>query len=1450
MKYRGNTPAVINPKHDDIIFQILDWQGEDEPKSLLPGDAIPIGWKPTNGPEKNHTNTNNNNDNCIENNNNADKCEDDDTDDENIEILDEDVEDLQFQRELAHELHDRQYSEREYKIRIFGVTSMGQSVCVNVTNFMPFLYIKPARNITWTAKHTDAFNLWLPKLLSGLPTMYGKRNYARALINIKLEMRKDFVGFRNEQKEIFFKLTISTVASLKAIGNFFDKNKNLQIPGMPGGESVDFEVFEANIIPFIRLIHQQNLNPAGWVKLAAGEYTIPSIKSKKWSRCQIEASIDAIKLTKIESADIAPFLIASFDLECTSEDGSFPNPRRKGDSVIQIGMTVFQYPEKNPIIQYIGTLGKCAPIDGVIVESSMTEGDLFVKWLRFIYKVDPDIITGYNIWGFDWRYLHERSGFLNMGDEFKDFGRLRGRPSRWIEQKLASNALGDNFLKYYDLTGRIQIDMMKLIQKDHKLDMWKLDFVAHHFMGLNKVDLLPKEIFKKFQEGSPENLKEIAIYCIQDCALCNHLMNKLEVVANNLGIANVCYVPLSWLFLRGQGVKIFSLVSRQCYTEGFCMPWIRKNNYWRNRGYPAVNDASSYEGAIVLPASPGIYMEPITIMDYGSLYPNSMIAENISHDSIVYFQIFDNDNNIMYEWGDRKYDNLPGYVYNNIEFDNKTTKDIFSALNGKVLDIDAEIPVSRKQSVKIPNGRTVCRYAEKVTGEKNVIPRILQELLKARKITRKKIELEIIKTKTDIYEGWIREAGNVLFITSEDGKKHTIQCGEVVVREDKYSTFQKKVLDGLQAAYKVTANSLYGQVGAPTSPICMKELAASTTATGRKQLKIAQNFVETEYPGAKVIYGDSVSGDTPLLLRNTSSGKISIQTIQNLATKWEQYDEFKQTDTNRREKEQARVFLEVWTNCKWAKIRRVIRHKTCKRMFRVTTHTGCVDVSEDHSLLDTLEKQLKPMECQVNRTNLLHSFPVNYMPIGQKYRNLSVLRTMSKIEAQRFYYEKKCMGYQPIIHVNENIIEIGLDGDGDTTLTGLIELPASNMDVFIYDLETSAGNFHAGIGELVVKNTDSIFCNFVPYLKAVSGQESKNEKVLLQACIDLGIKAAGQITDAHLKKPQTLNYEKVLYPFIQFAKKRYVGHLYETNVNKYYRKEMGIVLKRRDNAMIVKKIYGGMIDHVLKYQDLQAAVQYFQTHMRALLNGEVDIKELIVTKTLGSKYKDRTRIAHAVLADRIGERDPGNKPASNERIPYVFIEIPAGQKKVNLLQGDRIEHPDYIKAHPEIHLDYRQYWDCQVKTPCLQLLALALVDLPGYGSGWLERVEHMLKKKGLDTDKYDESLDTLKRQEVERLLCTNLIAEDNAKRDLRWGIIIKQKNLTISGGQLSMLQFMKDDKNSHQVLDENTILNRLDKIKIRNEKEINRQLTVKGIDKSVLNNTLTTFWASAGTTAK
>ena len=74
----------------------------------------------------------------------------------------------------------------------------------------------------------------------------------------------------------------------------------------------------------------------------------------------------------------------------------------------------------------------------------------------------------------------------------------------------------------------------------------------------------------------------------------------------------------------------------------------------------------------------------------------------------------------------------------------------------------------------------------------------------------------------------------------------------------------------------------------------------------------------------------------------------------------------------------------------------------------------------------------------------------------------------------------------------------------------------------------------------------------------------------------------------------------------------------------------------------------------------------------------------------------------------MGKRDPGNMPRSNDRIPYAFIRIDKqGKEDKKTLQGNRIEHPDYIKEN-NLKLDYLFYITNQIMVPTIQFFELLI----------------------------------------------------------------------------------------------------------------------------------------------
>jgi DNA polymerase elongation subunit (family B) len=204
---------------------------------------------------------------------------------------------------------------------------------------------------------------------------------------------------------------------------------------------------------------------------------------------------------------------------------------------------------------------------------------------------------------------------------------------------------------------------------------------------------------------------------------------------------------------------------------------------------------------------------------------------------------------------------------------------------------------------------------------------------------------------------------------------------------------------------------------------------------------------------------------------------------------------------------------------------------------------------------------------------------------------------------------------------------------------------------------------------------------------------------------------------------------------------------------------MGIILKRRDNADIAKDIYGGIIDILMKDANIEKAIEFLKYKLDELVNGKVPIEKLIISKSLRSFYKNPAQIAHNVLAERIGVRDPGNKPAPGDRIPYVYIQT-TGKK----LQGEKIETPQYIKDK-KLKIDYGYYITNQIMNPVLQLFSLVLYDMKEFKrrkNSFIQELECF--KCNMEHEKYLKKEQDLKDKEVEKILFQQYLIIDKNKK--------------------------------------------------------------------------------------
>jgi DNA polymerase elongation subunit (family B) len=1232
---------------------------------------------------------------------------------------------------------------KHFTIQMFGINEQGNTCCIIVRDYEPFFYVKVPETWGFDAK---------ARFITDLKKAVGKFNEDSILTDeCKLLRRKTLYGFDGGKDHKFLMLKFKNMATMNRAKNQWYIRKGDEMRLNQHGYN-DTQIYEANIPPLLRYFHIKDISPSGWVKVKGDPI---ETQSQKQTTCHYEYCVGhKCVVPQPEKETLVPYKIMSFDIEASSSHGDFPVPIKtykklaanivdaclkepaaatksevqrmirtafhdpksrsapaftlhddieriytktapgtqqldvmfermwstpmqtlvqeadpdaltvntiermfekqraeadaefadhdddgdddaaadaaddtksvfttntyawnqnskpnanaasaataksiadmlrspgldretkinhmndallvvpfpavEGDKVTFIGSTFLRYGEDRPYLNHCLALGSCDPVPGAEIVSCKTERALLQAWTALVQREDPDIIIGYNIFGFDYNFMfrralenHVEDDFLKLSrnaDEFcgkRDF--KTGRVN--IEETSIALASGQYDLHYIAMSGRLQIDMYNYFRRDYNLTSYKLDYVGSYFIGddvrsiehhadrtrifsknltglevgnyialeetghstdpykdgqkfqvvmvdraagqfeivghetpdltkhvrwgVSKDDVTPQDIFRMTNEG-PGPRAVIAKYCIQDCNLVHHLMNKVDVITGYNEMAKICSVPISFLVIRGQGIKLTSYMAKKCREKNTLMPVIDKGP-----------SGEGYEGAIVLPPKRGLYLDnPVACNDYSSLYPSSMISENLSHDSKVWTKEYDLDGNLVRETGEKDpktrqhvYDNLPDYSYVDVEYDTYRWK-----------------PNPHGKMEKHLSGKKVCRFAQFKDGAKAILPSILEELLAARKATRK-------------------------------------------LAEQQSDPFMANVLDKRQLAYKVTANSLYGQCGAKTSSFYEVDVAASTTATGRKLLTYAKRMVEE-------VYGNA--------------------------------------------------------------------------------------------------------ECQTSKHG--------------------TVRTRA---------------------------------------------------------------------EYVYGDTDSVFYTF--NLETLEGTPIRG-KPALEITIELA-RQVGDMASAFLKSPHGWVYEKTLMPFGLLQKKRYFGILYETDPNKGKPKSMGIVLRRRDNAPIVKDVYGGLIDILTKQQDLEAAIKFVRESLQILVDERVPMDKLIITKSLRSTYKNPQQIAHKVLADRMGKRDPGNKPSSGDRIPFVYIHN--ADKKA--LQGERIETPDYIRAK-RLKPNYSFYITNQIMKPVAQLFGLVLEQMAAFRrkkARFLEELESVKSNWTDSDDKLQKKLDDLRFKEVRELI--------------------------------------------------------------------------------------------------
>ena len=546
---------------------------------------------------------------------------------------------------------------------------------------------------------------------------------------------------------------------------------------VPDGAAHVRDVCEHLVSPDTKFLDDTGLRPSGWLALeahadACEESGLRYTHAKRELCCDLGA-IRALP----DREDTAPFAIASIDIECRQgADGSFPKPER--DPIICIGTVLTRAGAPDARRDMIHAVRDCGRVDGTeMSDKHPDELRMLEAWRDDMVASDVCVFIGYNLWGFDYRYMVARHNTLverrhaeALAEEppepvdgwvcsptapcrFRMLSMFVTEPATAKPKRLSSAAMGYNELFEILATGRVTLDLLLYMKTNYKRSRYTLNAIATEFIGDQKEEISHADIYR-YYDGTPEQRAKYCSYCVQDCALPVQLCFKLAVVEDYIQSSRVQWTQLSDLVSRGQQIRVFNMLHHYAHAQGYL---IDRDSRSADKGG---SSGEGYEGATVLDPTPGFYQEPIATLDFASLYPSIMRAHNLCYTT---------------RWASQA--EPPPWL----------ETELFEG----------------KRFVTDPRFR-------------GVLPRMLDELLAARKATKR-----LMARETD--------------------------------------PRRKALLDKKQQAQKVSANSVYGFTGACENGMlpCM-DVAATTTGRGRDYIARTSAMVRERYR-LDVIYGDTDS---------------------------------------------------------------------------------------------------------------------------------------------------------------------------------------------------------------------------------------------------------------------------------------------------------------------------------------------------------------------------------------------------------------------------------------------------------------------------------------------------------------------------------------------------------------------------------------------------------------
>lgn len=285
------------------------------------------------------------------------------------------------------------------------------------------------------------------------------------------------------------------------------------------------------------------------------------------------------------------------------------------------GLRYFSFDIENSIEdQHIYCICTRVEEDGVFTTPEPLYGDekdIILGFSDLIQKIDPDVITGYNIDNYDIRKIKERADALRLKNAMRwgrdirtrddDFGKGDSNYSKAGEPRLFNE-------RFWRVKGRLIVDAWWAAKRELRPKQETLNAVSLQVLGEEKLDVDPKHM----DEEWISNRQKVLDYCIQDANLALRILLSIGNVRKGMDLAAVSKLPLEDVLVSGTSTLADSLLIRAADRSGVGVPM---------NGRRSARD-DQIEGGYVHVMKPGLY-HWVCVLDFKSMYPSLIIANNV-----------------------------------------------------------------------------------------------------------------------------------------------------------------------------------------------------------------------------------------------------------------------------------------------------------------------------------------------------------------------------------------------------------------------------------------------------------------------------------------------------------------------------------------------------------------------------------------------------------------------------------------------------------------------------------------------------------------------------------------------------------------------------------------------------------------------------------------------------